>query len=61
MNTVPAPRVLQYQLDRILELYICQLERQLLPMLQTAMVVHNAMKGVEAVFATIVLNACIVG
>lgn len=55
VNTVPAPRVLQHQLDRILELYICQLERQLLPMLQTAMVARVATQRMDAFFATLVL------
>lgn len=55
VNTVLAPRVLQHQLDRILELYICQLERQLLPMLQTAMMGRDAAKRMDAFFATIVL------
>ncbi|KAJ4288327.1 hypothetical protein N0V88_007365 [Collariella sp. IMI 366227] len=55
VNTVPAPRVVQHQLDRLLELYICQLERQLLPMLQTTMVADDATKRKDAFFATLVL------
>ncbi|KAJ4307327.1 hypothetical protein N0V88_000710 [Collariella sp. IMI 366227] len=55
VNTVPAPRVLQHQLDRLLELYICQLERRLLSRLQTTMVADDASKRKDALFATLVL------
>ncbi|KAL2016052.1 hypothetical protein VTK56DRAFT_4318 [Thermocarpiscus australiensis] len=53
-NTIPAPRVLQHQLDRILELYICKLELQLLQTLQTAIASPSSPRKKDAFCAALI-------
>jgi hypothetical protein len=52
-STIPAPRVLQHQLDRMLELYVYDQERRLFQMLRTAMTSPDLARKEYAFYATL--------